>query len=119
MSLTPEAFALLYSSDLFVSGSGYKEIAGQVNAVLSAVLHNHGTALGPDPRTILCKLQHDLLNIQCVLVQPSHRVPIAGSGELGRVLVKYLYDIPEGSGADTCSSFVRFRKDPAEIPAEV
>ena len=48
MSLTPEAFALLYSSDLFVSGSGYREIAGQVNAVLSTVLHNHGTDdLGP------------------------------------------------------------------------
>ena len=48
MSLSPEAFALLYSSDLLVSGTGYKEIAGQVNAVLSAVLHNHGTDdLGP------------------------------------------------------------------------
>lgn len=48
MSLTPEAFALLYSSDLFVSGSGYKEIESQVNAVLTAVLHNHGTDdLGP------------------------------------------------------------------------
>lgn len=48
LALAPETVALLYSSDVFTSGSGYQEMEDVIGAVLKAALKNEGSDdLGP------------------------------------------------------------------------
>lgn len=57
LALDPDAVAVLYSSDLFVAGSGYTDFARKIETIVSAVLQNKGNDdLGPGPYIRPCSI---------------------------------------------------------------